>query len=304
MNKALLIVVLALLFMQPIQSMDYSQIKAPAFIALSTGAVTIGIVALSYLQKISIQKGPTRLWTTLYNMLLSQKTEQPGSPMPSVNHRLSIGPSPCDCERAAQDPKALVTTSQEQKTIFNADDLISLAQYDDKTSMPISQTIYKALVNLCKELQQSKSSIELRICGRGLTELPDQLGDLKIEKLNLQGNWLTQQALNTLCRLPDLRELNLSFNNLTQLPQEIKQLKQLQKLILYYNRIMAGTIANLCESLTNLQELNLGRNNLAQLPDKINNLTRLQLLDLSDNELSLTAQYHIRQLLPHTKIDF
>ena len=100
-----------------------------------------------------------------------------------------------------------------------------------------------------------------------LTELPESIGALRdLLELDLAH----QPALHYGCNLSDLtgaiggarqlRQLNLTCNQLTTLPATIGQLARLRR-------------------------LKLGLNRLANLPDSIGALAELEFLDLSDNYL-------------------
>ncbi|MEH2409225.1 leucine-rich repeat domain-containing protein [Nostoc sp.] len=83
--------------------------------------------------------------------------------------------------------------------------------------------------------------------------------------------------------LTQLQQLNLSGNKLTALPEAIASLTQLQTLNLSSNQLTQ--LPEAIASLTQLQELDLSNNQLTQLPEAIASLTQLQNLDLSNNEL-------------------
>lgn len=78
-----------------------------------------------------------------------------------------------------------------------------------------------------------------------------------------------------------LTNLNISYNNISVIPQSIILLTTLKNLQLQYN-----SIKNLPESfklLTELQEINLSRNNLSNLPSSFNSLCNLTNLKCSYN---------------------
>ena len=73
-----------------------------------------------------------------------------------------------------------------------------------------------------------------------------------MQKLALWSNRLSQEAIRNLCLLlPNLLELNLSWNNLTELPSEIQQLSHLQRLILWNNHISEETRRAIAQWLPN-----------------------------------------------------
>ena len=79
-------------------------------------------------------------------------------------------------------------------------------------------------------------------------------------------------------------ELDLSNNNLDELPESIGLLTNLVRLELGSNNLeyLPESIGN----LTNLERLELGSNNLEYLPESIGNLTKLEYLDLESNNLT------------------
>jgi len=84
--------------------------------------------------------------------------------------------------------------------------------------------------------------------------------------------------------LQQLQKLNLSYNQLTEMPKEIGNLQQLQKLNLSYNQLteMPKEIGNLQQ----LRKLYLFHNRLPEIPKEIGNLQQLQKLNLSSNQLT------------------
>src|SRR5665647_343915 len=76
--------------------------------------------------------------------------------------------------------------------------------------------------------------------------------------------------------------LNLSYSNLTTLPDSIGQLTLLQKLDVSGNQLT--TLPDSIGQLTQLRELNVSHNQLTSLPDSIGYLTQLQKLDVDNNQ--------------------
>jgi Leucine-rich repeat (LRR) protein len=106
--------------------------------------------------------------------------------------------------------------------------------------------------------------------------------------LNLSNNQLTELP-ESIGNLTHLQKLFLSNNHLAALPEEILSLTYLRVLNLSTNNIT--TLPEGILSLTYLNKLNLGYNQLASLPTSIWNLTSLRALWLNYNRLiSLPAE--------------
>lgn len=108
-----------------------------------------------------------------------------------------------------------------------------------------------------------------------------------LTELDLSKNQLTQLPLE-ITEPNNLVTLNLSHNQLTQLPPEIKKLKNLKTLNLFHNRLtqLPSEIAE----LENLITLNVGKNKLTQLPSKIAELKKITTLDVGLNPLTQLPQ--------------
>jgi len=99
----------------------------------------------------------------------------------------------------------------------------------------------------------------------------------------LSGKELTQVP-EALGQLTQLQDLDLSNNQLTTVPEALGQLTQLQDLVLFSNRLTA--VPEVLGQLTQLQHLRLSDNQLTAVPEVLGQLTQLQHLDLSDNQLT------------------
>lgn len=102
-------------------------------------------------------------------------------------------------------------------------------------------------------------------------------------KLDLSRMKLTDLP-ESLGQLSQLQELNLANNQLTALPEWLAQLMQLQTLDLSHNQL--ATLPELLVQLTQLQTLNLSHNQLTALPVWVGQLTQLRELRPWQNRLT------------------
>ena len=103
-------------------------------------------------------------------------------------------------------------------------------------------------------------------------------GSTRLDLSNCQLTYLPY-----ITKLNNVTELNLSFNNLEAITNDILKLKQLSVLILNFNKLKELPSSIL--ELRNLQRLELYGNQLIELPQSITKLSFLRILNLSVNLL-------------------
>jgi GTPase SAR1 family protein len=104
-----------------------------------------------------------------------------------------------------------------------------------------------------------------------------------LKELNLTDNRLSTLP-ESISTLTNLNVLNLNNNRLSTLPESISTLTNLNVLDLENNQLT--TLPESISTLTNLNTLNLSYNQLTTLPESISTLTNLKELNLTDNRLS------------------
>ncbi len=102
--------------------------------------------------------------------------------------------------------------------------------------------------------------------------------------LRAAGNKAFEEELNRRMKyFENLRQLDISKNNLTQVPSSVIGLSKLQSLSLNDNHLTS--IPTEIYALSELRSLDVSNNNLRSLPDSLGNMS-LESLNASDNEIS------------------
>lgn len=147
-------------------------------------------------------------------------------------------------------------------------------------------SVFENLSNL-KELKLNELKIYNGYCY--LISIGDEYffkGLLKLEKLSLEGNQLELINPKVFANLPNLKDLNLSWNRLELKEENFAHLKSLKHLDLRYNHFRNENINTngFSGGLCSLEFLNLRLNDLGVFNlDWFKDLENLKYLDLSDN---------------------
>ena len=132
--------------------------------------------------------------------------------------------------------------------------------------------------NLLRRLIQQKPHESTRVA-----TLIEEARKNQATTLHLSDQNLTELP-ESIGQLTQLQTLDLSSNQLTKLPESIGRLTQLQSLDLWANQLTQ--FPESIGQLTQLQTLDLSYNQLTELPEFVGQLTQLQTLYLSTNQLS------------------
>lgn len=163
------------------------------------------------------------------------------------------------------------------------------------------QTLYlnrNQLTHLLDKFSMLQGLKTLDISHNQLVKLPYTIKELQaLEWLNASHNKLKIFSLENfqlgskgLRRLPMLKCLNLSHNELTEVPRKIGKVLNLEKCNISHNKL-EKTVSKEIGKLFLLEELDLSHNYIENLPDEIGDLVKLKELRLNSNEI---------EHLPHT----
>ncbi|MEQ2187718.1 hypothetical protein GOODEAATRI_007430 [Goodea atripinnis] len=136
----------------------------------------------------------------------------------------------------------------------------------------------------------------LKLNRTGLCYLPEELASLQKLAVVARANSLKNSGVpDDIFQLEDLSVLDLSYNQLTEIPRELENSKNMLVLNLSHNGI--DSIPNqLFINLTDLLYLDLSDNKLDSLPPQMRRLVHLQTLILNNNPL-MHAQLRYNTLI-------
>jgi len=140
---------------------------------------------------------------------------------------------------------------------------------------------------------RQKKIKELDLSNKGITELPDELGNFtELKSLNLSYNNITVLP-QSICNLINLKKLLLTRNNITKLPVGICNLLQLEILDLSYNSFVK--IPSEIGQFSNLSFFDASFCELRTLPLSLTDLIGLKTLNLEENPLVFPPQKVIKR---------
>ncbi|EGC29857.1 hypothetical protein DICPUDRAFT_51061 [Dictyostelium purpureum] len=128
----------------------------------------------------------------------------------------------------------------------------------------------------------SKDTESVEISDRYLVTFPLELRQLpNLKYLNLSRNKITR--VDGVSGILNLEELDISYNALTILSDDLFLCNKLNKLNLSFNQI--SQIQSLIQQLKQIKQINLSNNIISQLPNEIGFLKNLTVLNISFNKL-------------------
>ncbi|ORY66266.1 adenylate cyclase, ACY [Pseudomassariella vexata] len=143
--------------------------------------------------------------------------------------------------------------------------------------------------NRLEELEHAELSgltglLKLNLANNRLIGLPECFGGFKaLRSLNLSSNFLDKFP-PFLCMLDSLVDIDVSFNSIATLPDDIGMMRNLEKFVMTNNRL-AGTLPSTFGNLSNVRELDLKFNALTAI-DVVSALPKLEILSADHNMIS------------------
>lgn len=157
----------------------------------------------------------------------------------------------------------------------------------------------EVISNIIAAIALSRSE-SIDLSNLALKTLPSELLSLNyLKQIKLNNNQLDSGELTLLFELlPQLIEIELKNNLITQLPHNIGNLQHVRTLLLSNNQL--AMLPQEVSRLVQLEVLDLSGNNLIALPSGFEQLKRLKLLKLSDNPMTVLPE-ELLDLQPVTK---
>ncbi|TDZ13147.1 Adenylate cyclase [Colletotrichum spinosum] len=134
------------------------------------------------------------------------------------------------------------------------------------------------------ELHGLQGILKLNVANNLLKTLPQYFGAYKaLRNLNISSNFLDHFPL-FLCDVGSLVDLDISFNNIKSLPDEIGKLQNLEKFVIT-NNSLNNSLPDTIRGLSGLRELDIKYNCISNI-DSISRLPKLETLSAEHNSIS------------------
>lgn len=179
-------------------------------------------------------------------------------------------------EGADKEPTAMTLPSQARVNVHNIKTL-KLLEYSEKQVGCIPDELFDAAA--------SHSVTSVNFSKNQLTSIPPRLVEFhsSLSDINLGFNRLTCCSPD-ICKLLQLKHIDLRNNQLSDLPSEMKNLTKLCSIILNYNRFKS--VPEVLYQIVSLETVMLGNNQVGGVdPSHLMKLDHLSTLDLSNNDL-------------------
>jgi len=139
-----------------------------------------------------------------------------------------------------------------------------------------------------RDIRRLSKIEDVLLAGNGIKKLPDNVGVLRCESLNLSKNQLSALP-ESFAELKQARYLIFYENKFDAIPKVLAGFKDLKHLDFYKNQITE--IPDFIGDMDNLQQLFLSFNKIEEIPDTLRNLKRLKYFYIHHNELHFIPEW-------------
>ena len=139
-----------------------------------------------------------------------------------------------------------------------------------------------------RDIRRLSKVEDVLLAGNGLKKLPNNVGCMRCESLNLSKNQLSTLP-KSFAKLKQAKYLIFYDNKFESIPEELAGFKDLKHLDFYKNRLTK--IPDFIGDMDNLQQLFLSFNNIEEIPDTLRNLKRLKYFYIHHNELHFIPEW-------------
>ena len=129
---------------------------------------------------------------------------------------------------------------------------------------------------------------QILLAGNGMERLPNNIGKLRCENMNLAKNKL-KTLPKSFAQLKQLKSLIFYENEFEEIPAVLADFKNLKHLDFYKNNLTQ--IPDFVGDMDGLQQLFLSYNKIETIPDTLRNLKRLKYLYIHHNELHFLPEW-------------
>ena len=138
------------------------------------------------------------------------------------------------------------------------------------------------------DVRRLSKAKQILIGGNGIERLPNNIGLLQCEGMNLGKNKL-HSLPKSFAKLKQLKSLIFYENEFEEIPEVLTGFSNLKHLDFYKNQITS--IPDFVGDMENLQQLFLSFNKIKEIPDTLRNLKRLKYLYIHHNELHFLPEW-------------
>lgn len=139
-----------------------------------------------------------------------------------------------------------------------------------------------------RDIRRLSNVEDVLMAGNGIKKLPDNIGVLRCESLNLSKNQLSALP-KSFAEMKQARYLIFYENKFEAIPEVLAGFNDLKHLDFYKNKITE--IPDFIGDMANLQQLFLSFNKIEEIPDTLRNLKRLKYFYIHHNELHFIPEW-------------